>query len=118
MDMKISDRDSSIDLLKGLGIVAVILGHLEIPMLLRSFIYMFHMPLFFFLSGYLRKEKSYKACDIWSRYAKKLLYPYFAGGGIDHSIQYYVGYAGRKFYIQKTLEESDSIALWKLYMGR
>ncbi|MBO6252009.1 MAG: acyltransferase family protein [Muribaculaceae bacterium] len=42
------------DLLKGIGILLVILGHIHIPSdLFCSLIYGVHMPLFFFVSGLL-----------------------------------------------------------------
>lgn len=47
-----------IDLLKGVGIFLVVWGHTMIP---RSiYIYSFHMPLFFFLSGFLYKQKPFR----------------------------------------------------------
>ena len=52
-------RIEYIDILKGLGIVCVLLGHNLViqkngllPEMIRYIIYSFHMPLFFFLSGY------------------------------------------------------------------
>ncbi|MGL5964424.1 MAG: acyltransferase family protein [Fusobacteriaceae bacterium] len=47
-------RDSKIDSLKGIGIFLVVLGHHN-NFILRDYIYSFHMPLFFFISGYLHK---------------------------------------------------------------
>lgn len=48
-------RYDFIDLLKGIGIFLVVWGHTMTP---RSvYIYSFHMPLFFFLSGFLHKDK-------------------------------------------------------------
>lgn len=46
-----------INALKGIGIILVVLGHLlakDYPFV-TPYIYMFHMPLFFFISGYLFK---------------------------------------------------------------
>lgn len=55
MAPKISVRYDFLDLLKGLGIFLVVWGHTMFP---RSvYIYSFHMPLFFFLSGYVHKDK-------------------------------------------------------------
>lgn len=52
-------RFDFIDLLKGFGILLVVWGHTMTP---RSFyIYSFHMPLFFFLSGYVHKEKPFRS---------------------------------------------------------
>lgn len=42
-------RDEIIDICKGIGILLVVLGHLDVPF--GKIIYAFHMPLFFYLSG-------------------------------------------------------------------
>ena len=44
-------------IVKGIGILCVIIGHSWMD--LQSFVYAFHMPLFFFVSGYLYDEKKY-----------------------------------------------------------
>lgn len=44
-----------IDVARGLGIFLVIIGHLNTNEILHNTIYSFHMPFFFFLSGYLNK---------------------------------------------------------------
>lgn len=44
-------RYDFIDYCKAVGMYLVILGHLSIPKFMGSFIYSFHMPLFFILSG-------------------------------------------------------------------
>lgn len=56
--LAIKKRSNVIDIMKGIGILLVILGHCmpyENP--LNRFIYSFHMPLFFMISGYLYNEK-------------------------------------------------------------
>ena len=45
-------REKQIDVLKAFGIILVIIGHTASP--LNGWIYTFHMPLFFFISGFLR----------------------------------------------------------------
>lgn len=69
-------RLSWIDGLKGLAMLLVIAGHSGIPTGVTAGIYVFHMPLFFFISGYLEKE----ACQPWkqeiSKRARRLLIPY------------------------------------------
>ncbi len=50
-------RDNTIDIIKGLGILAVVIGHSGCPATLRTIIYMVHMPLFFLASGYFLKEE-------------------------------------------------------------
>lgn len=55
--MEINKRDVSIDICKGIGIILMVLGHSGMPKGGHDFIYMFHMPLFFFVSGYCFSEK-------------------------------------------------------------
>ena len=49
--------NTSVNYLKALGISLMVLGHSGIIDHEISFIYMFHMPLFFIASGYCFKEK-------------------------------------------------------------
>lgn len=48
-------RDKSIDIAKGIGIILVVYGHLVCP--IKREIFLFHMPLFFLLSGYFFSTK-------------------------------------------------------------
>lgn len=50
-----SPRIKWMDIAKGIGIILVVLGHSGNPFL-SHYIYWFHMPLFFILSGYLHKQ--------------------------------------------------------------
>jgi fucose 4-O-acetylase-like acetyltransferase len=51
-------RVACIDYLKAFGIVCVVFGHSQIPDPLLVWIYSFHMPLFFFASGFLLSRES------------------------------------------------------------
>ena len=51
-------KDDSVTIAKGIGIILMVIGHSGLDGFPTRFIYMFHMPLFFFLSGYCFK-KSY-----------------------------------------------------------
>lgn len=46
------DKNNFISTAKGLGIILMVVGHCGPPGLLGKYIYQFHMPLFFFCSGY------------------------------------------------------------------
>lgn len=48
-------RDQYWDVIKGLGIIAVVVGHTGGP--LGPYIYMYHLALFFFVAGFFYKEK-------------------------------------------------------------
>ena len=69
-----------IDQLRGIAIFLVILGHVNLPGKLNGFIYSFHMPLFFMITGLTMNNhklsrsamKEYMLCQI-----KHLLIPYF-----------------------------------------
>lgn len=53
--MNIKGRDATIDIAKGIGMIAVVLGHTTFTG--KNFLYQFHLPLFFFLSGLVWNEK-------------------------------------------------------------
>lgn len=71
-------KNESVQYAKAIGIVLVVIGHSGFWPCDNPFIYMFHMPLFFFLSGYCFKEdnltKSYKPYII--KKVKGLYFPY------------------------------------------
>ena len=70
-----NNRISWIDMAKGYGIILVIVGHLHLPSTITNYIYSFHIPLFFFLSGYLfNTKKSFK--DFVATKIKRLIIPY------------------------------------------
>lgn len=48
------ERNYTIDIIKAIGIVCMVMGHCECP--IKHFIYLFHMAIFFIASGYCYKE--------------------------------------------------------------
>lgn len=71
--------------LKGLAIIAVVLGHMASPLV--KFIYAWHIPLFFFISGLLIKDdRSVK--ESLTKDFKKLLIPYFIFSGLGLLSEY------------------------------
>lgn len=69
-----------VDILKGLGILLMILGHTpNIPQSVYVFIYSFHMPLFFVVSGFLWSDANLKnTIRMWGkRKFRSLIIPYF-----------------------------------------
>ncbi len=55
--MTVHNRDRSISIAKGVAISLMVIGHSPAPDWFIQWIYSFHMPFFFFVSGYLFKEK-------------------------------------------------------------
>jgi fucose 4-O-acetylase-like acetyltransferase len=69
-----------IDALKGFGIVLVVFAHYRLPEALDTYIFSFHMPLFFFISGCLFNFVKYteSATNFVKGRFKSLIIPYFA----------------------------------------
>lgn len=61
---------NNISIAKGIGILLMVVGHAGCPSAMRSFIYMFHMPLFFIISGYCFKD--YYLTDLKSFAQKRI----------------------------------------------
>lgn len=69
-------REKWIDLLKGIGMILVCIGHIKPDIFLETHIYSFHMPLFFFISGYLFIKSKYSFSDFLKRRFNGLIKPY------------------------------------------
>lgn len=54
-------HNNYVTIAKAIGIILMVVGHSECPQVLFRFIYLFHMPFFFFCSGIFYKEISTKA---------------------------------------------------------
>lgn len=55
---KINDkRIEYVDIYRGIGIILMIMGHIGFGGKFDIWIHAFHMPMFFFISGFLHKEK-------------------------------------------------------------
>jgi len=76
--MSATKRIDWIDVAKGFGMICVVLAHVE-EQYLKLPLYTFHMPLFFFLSGYLFSIKS-SFKEFFIGKCKRILVPYFCLG--------------------------------------
>ncbi|MGB9938917.1 acyltransferase family protein [Methanosarcina sp.] len=68
-----------IDALKGMGIMLVVFAHHSLPVALDTYIFSFHMPLFFFISGFLFDFGKYaeSAAKFVKGRFRSLIMPYF-----------------------------------------
>jgi fucose 4-O-acetylase-like acetyltransferase len=66
-----------LDVGKGIAILAVIIGHIATP--LSAFIYLWHIPFFFILSGYTLSTTKPLPSFFWKQ-TKSLLFPFFLFG--------------------------------------
>lgn len=55
--------DTMVSISKGICIILMVIGHSGCPVFLHDFIYLFHMPFFFFISGWFCRQSS----DAWGR---------------------------------------------------
>lgn len=71
-------RENWIDVLKGVGIIFVIIGHVSLSSEFSRWIYTFHMPLFFILSGFLWSRSSERITikEFCVKRIKSILWPY------------------------------------------
>jgi len=77
-------RNSEIDILKAIAIMLMVAGHAETP--IKSFIYLFHMPVFIIASGYFYNTKYSDNAKGLFKFIKKrivgLWFPYFVANSI------------------------------------
>lgn len=85
-----ANRFTWIDILKGLGILAVITGHVVTGLVAHG-MFIFHMPLFFFIGGYLFKVRNDQKSFLKDK-AIQLLVPYVVYLLIVYSFQEFVFY--------------------------
>ena len=82
--MKEKSRNLALDLLRGAGIVLMVLGHYVHFDFFKAWLYAFHMPLFFVVSGvfFPTAETSVSFWGFVKKRAKSLLIPYATCGGL------------------------------------
>lgn len=93
------NRDKTLDIVKGIGIFLVVLGHTSD--ILHDWIYSFHMPLFFMLSGIFHKNgKNYK--EFLKKKIKNIIIPYFIFGILLLLFWFFIGRFFGESAIRKT----------------
>lgn len=75
-----NERIDYIDIFKGIGIILMIMGHIGFGEHFDVFIHAFHMPMFFFVSGFLYNNKQITFNSFVCKKAKALLVPYLFFG--------------------------------------
>ncbi len=72
-----STRERKIDILKGILIVLVVIGHYNVG-LVHDIIFLFHMPLFFVVTGLLYKDNTVLNWSYIKKCVKRYIIPYVA----------------------------------------
>lgn len=91
-------RDDTFDVMKGIGIIAMIIGHCQVPRIIGDVIFAWHMPLFFIISGYFYKPSPIK--EYTKKNFRALVVPYL----ITATLMFL--FSSLKFYFD---EEADII---------
>lgn len=122
-------RISLVDYAKGIGIFLVVLGHVlrglvgtvleanTITQILEQWIYAFHMPLFFFLSGYFAERSVSK--PLGSQFAAKLraiAYPYFLWSVIQETLRHLAGISDQPLSHLWRIVYIPILQFWFLYV--
>lgn len=104
-----------IDSLKAIGIILVVLGHAGPTLHLVNYIYSFHMPLFFFISGYLFSlDRHPQLINFVKSRARGLLIPYLTFAVMGIIIYYVTNNLGTQ------MSETPSIlsAFWEMIVSK
>ena len=95
-----ANRNPVYDIMKGIGIILMLIGHIPPGQRLFHFIYSFHMPLFFIVAGFFASTSKLD-CGVLKKYASRLLLPvlvtmafiiilaplrYFMDGNLNYTI--------------------------------
>lgn len=76
------NRIEWIDIARGIAIFLVCWGHRINPIMITKWIYSFHMPAFFFISGYVTKYEGVRFGIFMKKRLYGLVIPYFALGAV------------------------------------
>lgn len=102
-----------LDFVKGIAILSVILGHINTP--LSGFIYSWHMPVFFILSGVLmalHDEKNMSEISIWSKKDFYYLGKFYLLGGFMGIV---IGGLKNEFIKNESFDWLNAFIGWLFY---
>ena len=74
------------DVFRGLGILLMVMGHIGFGGAFDKFIHAFHMPMFFFVSGYFYRKKNITFREYFTKKKRSLMLPYVLTGVICYGV--------------------------------
>lgn len=94
-------KSDSMSIAKGIAIIAMVIGHAEVPGLITTFIYTWHMPLFFIAAGYFFSEKALaNPWEFVEKRFKKLYLPFLKWSLLFlllHNVWFYFGILNEQY---------------------
>lgn len=104
------ERKNWADIAKGIGVFLVVLGHMPtISTIIRAWIFSFHMPLFYFLSGYFYCSEEHAILRYVGKQAKATLIPY---------LYFSVVFIVLDYFIIQNGEQATRIKIWNTLIGQ
>ena len=89
-----AERINWVDFAKGLAMILVVLGHTICDNDLKKFIFVFHMPFFFIMAGYLLNLEKWGGAENYKKFSaklfKRLLLPYYLANFLCYPIWFVV----------------------------
>lgn len=110
------NRDLAWDALKGVAIILMVIGHSGCPDYLRRFIYLFHMGVFFYVSGRYLNIKGIIAAHFLRKKGYSLYIPYVKWGGIFvllHNFFYLLGWYESSYSLTETIKHLLGTLMFK-----
>lgn len=98
--IKEENRIEYIDFYRGLGILLMVMGHVYFGGLFDKLIHAFHMPMFFFITGYFYKEDTFLV-NFVKKKVRTLLFPYFFFGIFNIIVYCLINHT---IYLKKSLD--------------
>ena len=97
------NRDHSIDIMRGIAMILVVMGHITYCNIwLKAWLYSFHIPLFFFISGTTFSVDKYNWKSFVLKRIKSLLIPYFVFSFTNYIFSFFYDlFFGIDFYTTK-----------------
>ena len=78
-----------IDYVKALAMILVIMGHVNFANQdIKAWIYSFHMPVFFFCTGLVLKDRGKSLKENVIKYARRLIVPFFFVGIVIRAVHH------------------------------
>ena len=103
-----NSHNKAISIGKGICILLMVIGHSACPKALKDWLYMFHMPFFFFVSGYLFNEKALCSfVPFLKKKIKSLWWPFFKWNIIFillHNLLFLAGFESTEYTWPETLK--------------
>lgn len=81
-----SSRVEYMDLFRAMGILCMVMGHIGFGDIFDKWIHAFHMPMFFFASGFFYKRRAVSIAEYAKKKARSLLVPYVFFGGFHYLV--------------------------------